>query len=256
MKKVILISIDGLRSDGMRACGNPYVHEMEKMCAYTYDARSLMPTVTLPCHFSMIHSVIPQRHGILTNTYVPQVRPVKGIFEKIREAGGTSAMYYGWEEMRDMALPGALTYAVYMAESVAESVDTLLTEEAAARIRTDKPDFVFLYLVETDSGGHGGGWMSAEYMRRASIALDCTKRIMEEFGDEYTVLVTSDHGGHDRVHGTDMPEDMVIPLFCRGEGFTPGETLGENISLLDIAPTIAKIMGVSTEPEWEGRALL
>ena len=32
MNKVLLISIDGLRSDGLKACGNPYVEELEKLC--------------------------------------------------------------------------------------------------------------------------------------------------------------------------------------------------------------------------------
>lgn len=64
---------------------------------------STTPSLTLPCHFSMSHSVPPQRHGILTNTYVPQVHPVDGIFEKIKNAGGISAMFYGWEPLRDIA---------------------------------------------------------------------------------------------------------------------------------------------------------
>ena len=86
-QKVILISIDGMRSDGMQQCGNPYVHELEKLCTYTYSAQSMNPSVTFPCHFSMTHSVTPQRHGLLTNTYVPQVRPILGIFEKIANVG-------------------------------------------------------------------------------------------------------------------------------------------------------------------------
>ena len=95
MKKVLLISVDGMRPDGLKTCGNPYLAQLEKECAYTYNARSMIPSVTFPCHFSMTHSVTPQRHGILTNTYVPQVRPVKGLFEKVNEAGGISAMFYG-----------------------------------------------------------------------------------------------------------------------------------------------------------------
>ena len=102
-KKVILISIDGMRPDGLKDCGNPYVKELESMCSYTYKASSTTPSLTLPCHFSMSHSVPPQRHGILTNTYVPQVHPVDGIFEKIKNAGGISAMFYGWEPLRDIA---------------------------------------------------------------------------------------------------------------------------------------------------------
>ena len=49
-------------------------------------------------------------------------------------------------------------------------------------------------------------------------------------------------------------EDMTIPMFFWGDGFAQGVQM-ENISLLDIAPTVASLMGVSPEKEWEGRAL-
>ena len=162
-KKVILISIDGMRPDGLKNCGNSYLNELEKICSYTYNASSMKPSVTFPCHFSMSHSVTPERHGILTNTYVPQVRPVTGIFEKIKDAGGVSAMFYGWEPLRDIASPGSLNFATYINAYMQESTDTVLTDEAEKLITEHHPDFVFLYMVETDEkGGHDNGWMSEE----------------------------------------------------------------------------------------------
>ena len=255
-KKVILISIDGMRPDGLKACGNPHLNELEKICSYTYNARSMTPSVTFPCHFSMTHSVTPQRHGILSNTYVPQVRPVEGIFEKISASGGVSAMFYGWEPLRDIASPGSLKYATYIDSYTDESVDTLLTDAAEELILARKPDFVFLYLVDTDEkGGHDNGWMSEEYLKRISIAIDNVRRMMERFGEEYSVILMADHGGHDRMHGTELPEDMTIPLFFYGPDFEPGEN-AEKASLLDIAPTIAAVMGINGDAEWEGRSLI
>lgn len=254
-QKVILISIDGLRADGLQQCGNAYVKELEKSSAYSYKASSVMPSVTLPCHFSITHGVSPQRHGILTNTYVPQVRPVKGIFEKIADFGGISALIYGWEPLRDIALPGTLKFAEFAQVFTDDSVDTVLTDKALELISAKKPDFAFLYLPELDDkGGHACGWMSEEYFRRVSIAMDNVKRVVEAFGQEYTIIIGTDHGGHDRSHGSDLPEDMVIPYFFRGPRFTPGKEL-EDISLLDIAPTIADLMGIAPEQEWEGRSL-
>ncbi|MBQ7045846.1 MAG: alkaline phosphatase family protein [Clostridia bacterium] len=255
-KKVILISIDGMRPDGLKACGNEYFKELEKMCSYTYNASSVFPAVTLPCHFSMTHSVTPQRHGILTNTYVPQVRPVSGIFEKIQAAGGVSAMLYGWEPLRDIASAGTLKFATYINAYMQESGDTVLTDEAEKLICQHKPDFVFLYMVETDEkGGHDNGWMSDEYLRRINIAIGNAKRIIEKFKDEYSIIIMADHGGHDRNHGTDLPEDMTIPLFFYGPDFVPGMNI-RGASLLDIAPTIADVMGVLSDSDWEGKSLI
>lgn len=255
-KKVILISIDGMRPDGLKQCGNPYLKELEKICSYTYNASSMNPSVTFPCHFSMTHSVTPARHGILTNTYVPQVRPIKGIFETVSANGGVSAMFYGWEPLRDIALPETLKFATYINAYMEESSDTALTDEAEELIVKHHPDFVFLYMVETDEkGGHDNGWMSEEYLRRISIAIDNVKRMIEKFGDEYSVIVMADHGGHGRNHGSDCTEDMIIPLFFYGPDFAPGEITTET-SLLDIAPTIAAIMGIKGEPEWEGKSMI
>ena len=255
MEKVILVSIDGMRPDGFMACGNPFIEEMMKLGSYTLEGKTVFPSVTLPCHTSLFHSVTPQRHGITTNIYIPFARPISGLFEQISMHGGVSAMYYGWEPLRDVSRPESLKFAGYINAYTEESSDTSLTDMALDRIGKSKPDFVFLYMVETDEkGGHDNGWMSQAYLDRISIAIENVKRVYEAYGDEYTVIVTADHGGHDRAHGSDLPEDMTIPMFFIGKRFEAGKKL-ENIGILDIAPTIADIMGVTPAREWEGKSL-
>ena len=251
-KKVILISIDGMRPDGLQRCGNPYVKRLEEICAYTYKGSSVYPSVTLPCHFSMTHSVVPQRHGILTNTYVPQVHPIKGLFEVISARKGVNALFYGWEPLRDIATPGSLLYATYINAYTDESVDTLLTDKCIELLENKDIDFAFLYMVETDEkGGHDSGWMTDEYLSRISIAINNVKRIIEKFGDKYSIVIMADHGGHERSHGSSVPEDMTVPFFFYGEDFQAGEIL-KPVSLLEIAPTIVKIMGIEPDDDWDG----
>ena len=81
-RKVILISIDGMRPDGLLQCGNPFVETLMKKSAHTLEGSSMIPSVTLPCHMSIFHSVTPERHGMLTNDYVPMVRPVNSLFSR------------------------------------------------------------------------------------------------------------------------------------------------------------------------------
>ena len=256
MKKVILVSIDGMRPDGFLGCGNPFARELMARGSYALDAQTVTPSVTLPCHMSMFHSVTPQRHGITTNTYIPMVRPLNGLFEQINLCGGISAFFYGWDPLRDIARPRAVKYAAFQQNYTTDGVDGILTDLAIHRIRESKPDFVFVYMGETDEkGGPDCGWMTETYLGYISKALDNVKRLMEAAGDEYTVVITADHGGHDRTHGTEMPEDMTIPMVFVGPGFVPGKQLPQ-VSMLDIAPTIAKVMGVLPAREWEGKALL
>jgi phosphopentomutase len=131
----------------------------------------------------------------------------------------------------------------------------LLTDKCIELLENKDVDFAFLYMVETDEkGGHDSGWMTDEYLRRISLAIDNVKRIIEKFGDKYSVVVMADHGGHDRSHGTTMHEDMTVPFFFYGKDFTAGE-LTQPISLLEIAPTIVKIMGIDADSDWDGRAI-
>lgn len=255
-KKVILILIDGMRPDGLKKCGNDYLQELIKNSTYTFDAKTVFPSITLPCHLSLFHSIPPERHGTLANNYVEPVRPVLGLFEKLKNYGKKSALFSGWEKMRDVCRPGSLDAFIFLNQLAYEHVDKILTDTAINYIDGTKPDFVFLYLGETDDkGGHDCGWMSKTYLEYINFAIDNAKRIIERFGKEYTVIVTADHGGHDRRHGTDAAEDMTIPMFFRGEDFACGKEIS-GASILDIAPTIASVMGIGSEREWEGKSLI
>ena len=261
--KVILISIDGMRPDGLKACGNPYVETMEKTCAYSYEAKTVFPSETLQTHMSMVRSVPPQEHGVLTYRYTKPVCQAKGLFETIQRGGkkGGSAMFYGWEPLRDISRPSNLSYSTFIKiGSVPENVDVLLTDEAeraiTKRMEYGNPfDFVFLYLPETDEEGHKNGWMTDTYLQRISTAIDCVKRMVESFGEEYEIILMTDHGGHDKTHGLDIPEDMTIPLFFYGENFEAGRIL-EGLSIMDIAPTVTKLLGVEPDENWRGKAVI
>ena len=62
--------------------------------------------VTLPCHMSMFHSIVPRIHGTTTNTYMPQVRPVNGLLEQLNKADKVSAMFYGSQFVPGKKLSG------------------------------------------------------------------------------------------------------------------------------------------------------
>ena len=138
----------------------------------------------------------------------------------------------------------------YLAEGNAN-----VTDAAIDYIQKESPDFSFVYLGWTDEAGHKHGWMSDEYMRAMDGSWKQIQRIRDILTEEYTLIVIADHGGHDRTHGTDMPEDMTIPVLIEGKDFEAGKELPE-VSIKDIAPTIAALVGVEADDEWEGKSLL
>lgn len=256
-RKVLLILADGFRPDALTACGNPYGKQLLDLGSFSLEAETVYPSVTLPCHMSLFHSVPTERHGILTNTYVPQVRPVRGLCEQLSAGGRTCAFFYNWEELRDLSRPSSLVYSYFVSGSFTsyEKSNEMITENALSYIREEKPDFAFVYLGLTDHVGHEHKWMGQEYMEACSLTLDEVRRLVENFAGEYTVIITADHGGHDWMHGTMEKEDMLIPLICIGPDFKPGSSLG-SAGICDIAPTVTALMGIAPAEEWRGKSLL
>ena len=260
-KKVILILVDGMRVDAVEHCGHGFVGELRECSYFSLDAKTVIPPITLPCHMSLFHSVPPERHGTVTNVYVPQARPVKGLFEVLTEQGKVCASIYNWEELRDLGRPGSVQHSYFINEYHYDGTDRTVTDKAMEYIEQYRPDFLFLYLGVTDTKGHDYGWMSDEYMRAVYEAWNCIERIVRRWEDEYTFIITADHGGHGRSHGENIPEDMTIPLFITDVKDRRGRRNWEEKEdcrpgILDLAPTVAGLLGIEPDRDWEGNNLL
>ena len=253
-EKVVLILVDGMRPDAMMQCGHSFPKRLMEKSTYILNAETVMPSVTLPCHMSLFHSVDPDRHGVMTNTYTPQVRPIDGMFDQFHKYKKKCAFFYSWEQLRDICRPGHLHTAVYFNLGKQTEADRKLTDFAIPYIRSELPDFTFLYLGETDGSGHANAWMSDGYMETLRTAWDCIERVYENLPEDYTLIVTADHGGHARTHGSDLPEDMLIPLFLYGKRFEENAEM-ETASIKDIATTVAALLDVPAADEWEGTVL-
>lgn len=255
--KVILILCDGMRPDALEQVAPPLYRHIRREGAWAMDARSVMPPVTLPAHVSLMQSVDPQRHGILTNTYTPQSRPIEGLFDQLHREGKTCAFFYNWDELRDLSRPGSLNWYGFSSgvEGGFEKTDEESLAAARACLAAHNPDFLFLYLGAPDEAGHEIGWMTEPYLRSVAACWDRITALCSDLSEADHVLVTADHGGHGRDHGLDIPEDMTIPLLLSGPRFAGrGQLTG--VSIKDIAPTVTALLGVRPSPRWEGRSLL
>jgi predicted AlkP superfamily pyrophosphatase or phosphodiesterase len=248
--------IDGLRPDALDRVELPGLGSLIRRGAYTLRGSSVTPSITLPCHMSIFHSVPPSRHGILSNEYAPQVRPVRGLIEHLNSAGKRCAFFTNWEELRDLSRPSNLQMSWYANESYnLANGDELVTDAALPYLTRGAFDFTFVYLGTVDSAGHAFGWMSDEYLQQAQKVDTQLIRIIDALPADAAILCHADHGGHERTHGTDLPDDMLIPYVCVGDGINAHE-ISAPVSLLDTAPTVSALLGVPAWKEWEGRSVI
>ncbi len=252
---VTLILVDGMRPDGLAQAPTPTLDRLIANGAASMSARTIMPSITLPCISSLFLGVSPERHGITSNVYTPPARAVPGLIDVLHAAGKRCASFYNWEQLRDLSQPGALEASFFLHDCYTLQGDLALAETAAAWLRRNPVEFAFIYLGYTDTSGHDYGWMTPQYLRAIQNADTCIEQILSVRSPEGLVIVASDHGGHAQVHGTDIEEDMTIPIILYGPGVPAGASLPKHLSILDIAPTAARWMGVPAPHEWIGKPI-
>lgn len=254
-ERVLLISVDGLRAD--KVVENDYARYLTENTAYSLEVKAASPSITLPCHMSMFHSVSSEVHGVDTNTYTPSATLGLGIAEALSGAGKTAAMFYNWREIGYLATEGTLKTDVYFPGETEgwEETNRRLGDACVEYLNDAPADFVFLYLGFVDAAGHTDGWLSEEYYYAQDQSFTIISEVIAAAKAKgYTVIITADHGGHDNTHGTLMKEDMTIPLFIIGNDFCGGRNLGA-LSILDVAPTVNSIMGVEIPEYWQGKVI-
>ncbi len=252
---VILIMIDGLRPDVLSPERTPTLNSLRARGASTLAARSVMPCITLPCHMSIFHSVPPERHGVTTNVWSPMARPLPGLVEVARAAGKRCGLIINWEPLRNVSQPGSLSLLLFHDNVETPTGDQVMAAEAMRALAMEPLDFAFLYFGSTDIAGHAFGWMSPEYLAQATVVDTLVARVLAEQPPDTHVLIQADHGGLERNHGTDIPENMTIPWLLAGPSIRPNHAIQRPVSLLDTAPTLARLLGLTPHPQWEGRAV-
>lgn len=256
--KVLHIILDGCRPDALQSAHTPYLDSLWQGGAYSWAARSVMPSVTLPCHTSMFRGISPAQHGVRAdNIYNPAASAFPSIVEVASLANLHTAMFYSWEQLRDLSNPGSLKFSHFRYADYGLDNDTPVAQAAADYLVAHQPDFCVLYLGDIDISGHLYGWMSPGYIEAIETndrAVGIVLAALENAGlrEAYTICVLADHGGHETDHGTDSPEDMTIPFILNGAGVKSGCQLESPISLLDVAPTLAHILNLKQPAVWEG----
>lgn len=257
VKHVIVFLVDGMRPDGLRSADTPFLDAIPSRGAYTFRARSVFPTTTLPCHTSLFHSIPPEIHGIRGNTWQPLPVPVPGLVDLLHQHGLISAAFYNWEELRDLSRPGSLRAALFLKDVPGDEgqTDRDLAGFARAWLQSHEWTFAFVYMHNTDKTGHASGWMSEAYLGAIQNADGCIRQVCSVLPEDTVVIVTSDHGGHENTHHSDLEEDMTIPLMLYGPGIPKGHEIEEAVGIMDIAPTVLRLLGLEPPAGWMGRAI-
>ena len=250
-RKIVLVVIDGLRSYSLEILDLPFVKELKKNSTFCLQANSVSPTLTLPCFTSMFHGVEPDRHRIMTNEWAPQIRPITGLVEQLDDFGKRCVFFTTSEEIRDVCRCNHLEQYFCFNARKQENADGKAIGSAIAYIKESAPDFILIHLKGTDLSGHKYGYMSEKYLEIVQKDVSLLEEIYKTVKDEYHLIVTADHGGEGRNHGTDIPQNLLVPMFFCGSSFMKNKEL-DSCSIIDVAKTVASVLDVPFVRDWEG----
>ena len=261
---VILVSIDGLRPDAIGAFHAPTLQRLVEGGSYSLAASTIMPSKTLPSHTSMLTGVGPETHGIDWNSYDPDrldYVEVPTVFELAREAGLTTAAFVAKAKFRHLLDPAEIDYFEAPTQNATNWMASRTVERAVTYMRHERPNLMFVHFGEPDFAGHTIGWMSQAYGWAVRQADAGVARLIEAadaaYGrGGYTIVVTADHGGHARTHGSASTDDRRIPWIAYGAGVRSNSELMPGIRTFDTAATVLWALGVSVPEDWAGQPVV
>lgn len=274
-RHVFIISIDQGGPAALERADMPVLDRLVAEGAHTWEAFTIVPSLTLPSHTSMLTGVGIQKHQIDWNDLVPEKGLVKvpTIFALARAQGLSTAMIVGKVKFRTLVLPRSVDRFVLPEKpdgaTIAREFSTML--EGGFR-----PNLCFLHFADPDGQGHAHGVMSPEKMKalaETDAALGEIVAAIKKAGilASSVLIITADHGGHDRpatenearareglpyqpgTHGSSSPDDVTIPWVAWGYGVRPGFTITAPVVQYDTAATALWLLGVPRPEGFWGR---
>lgn len=272
--KVLLIGIDGVRSDVLAAVSTPNLDALASTGTFTAQTRTTSPSVSGPAWSSMLTGVWPEKHGVTNNeftgkrygeypdflTRIEQVRPELSTFavadwlplvaaedgnptisDRVDERHVLDGSQLGWPE-----------------------ADGRSVEIAVRHLLEADPDAMFVYLGNPDETSHEHRSIGPEYREAIALADRHVGMLVEAlrarpgYADEdWLIIASTDHGRReDGGHGGDSEEEMTTFLLLNGRsdarGVSPGATF-----IVDVPVTALAHLGIALAPEWglDGRPL-
>jgi hypothetical protein len=257
--RVVLVVIDGLRLDRSRRMG--FLNDL-RMRGADFDCLAGIPSYSRSARATLVTGAWPEVHGVTTNRQRGAL-DFDNLFRASRRTSGSCAVAGTriWKGLFGPDLEGLPVLESHVDEPRggfpgAEGPLRAFEREAVTQVLAHQARLSVVDLVIPDYAAHEFGALSPEY-GRACFEADRTLGSLVAGLNLWTttVIVTSDHGHRDRGgHGGDEDAVRRVPLVMAGRGILTRFHGGAR--QIDVAPTIATLLGLPIPAGSEGRPLI
>ena len=258
MPKLLCVIIDGLRAETLACAHVRCFDHLIRNGVIARKVQPLQPDLTLPALTSLFTSLPPEEHGVLTNSDASLVSPhAVSLFSLLRYRQLNSSAFYSCDRLRLLFPSGSLQTGVVINSQGIRNVDRHLAEQAGLHLQKEKPDCCLLYLQGTDIAGVHFGLCSEVYRESVEQADQALGLLLEHLAvvglrEDYVIMVLGCPGGSRPRIGGERQAETWLPLIVAGPGIPQGLEMEQPLSFLDLAPTMAKILGLAPHPDWWG----
>ncbi len=262
MRKVLVVGMDGLRWDRVTAETAP---TLTGLAASGALGRGILPycepvarSDSGPGWSTISTGTWPDKHGVVDNEFtVTRYDRHPGFLATARAAGRSTGSIVSWHRLHRHGTFEAGHRICLEGERLGwRSQDALAAATAQEWLRERGPDALFVFFGETDITAHRSGPLSAEYAdalhHQDGHLAGLLAAIAERRGEEWTVIVTTDHGHLDTGgHGGPTAAERAVFLLVAGPG-VPAGTVLDHARLVDVAPTVLDRLGIPLDPGLDG----
>ena len=259
-RRVYVIVIDGCNRGRLWQAHTPVIDRLAREGTEYLAVEPAYPARTVVCFSSMLTGATPAEHGMRSNFVARLGVRAESIFD-VLERYGRRGRLVGIAHLLDPFGEGVVRSVTSVQPS--GRIDHSLSAEARRVVDDEDPDLLVLQLLAADQLGHVRGVRNTEYLEQLA---DTDRRVgdflafLDERGklDDATVVLMADHGqgrgigGHGHLDWGESP----VPLVVWGEGAVPGASSREPRSVLELAATIAELLGVERPAAARGRPLV
>ena len=263
VRHVVLIGVDGLGIRNIVWDKMPNLRRLRDKGMFAV-ARSTFPTSSGVNWSSALCGTTPDLHGVRDNTPKPGVPPAVAtprgshpcIFSEIRrqEPDAYTCSLYDWNGIGWYHDSASANYTkLYPSNFESESQ---YTDEFIELLKKNSPRLAFITYDMCDHTGHAKRYDSPEYANACAEVDEFIGRIADHvaanMAKDTAIVLFSDHGGHDNGHGDTTLECYEIPFLVHAPGLE-GYVFREPVTISDVAPTVAGLLGLKLPDFWRGR---
>jgi hypothetical protein len=259
-RRVYVIVVDGLSRARLWQADAPAIDALAREGTEYLDVRPAHPARTVTCFSSMLTGATPAEHGMRSN-FAPRLGVrTESVFDSL-ERSGKCGRLVGIAHLLDPFGDGVVR-SVGSVRPTAE-LDGALAGAAREVVERDDPDLLVLQLLAADQLGHVRGVRSREYLDQIADTDEHVASFLRWLGgrgklDGATVILMADHGqgrgigGHGHLDWGETP----VPFLVWGSGAVPGAVSDEPRSVLELAPTVCRLLDVEPPAAARGRPLV